>query len=174
MWTARSDGCAKAWPRGDPAETGRWPTSSSSSMRCWPTGVEAAAFCRPVPKFPAEHPGGRSGAAEGRLSAADRDEIVPALTRLRDFIATNICPRPATRSGCRRLPGGAGVIRLSGPARARPTDAVARGDPPHRSVRGRADPGGDGGGQDAGRVQRHAARVLRTHPHATPNSAGIA
>ncbi len=69
-------------------------------------GVEGSSFYKPVTNFPAD----MSAAEQGRLKAAYTQSITtelrPALTRLRDFIATEYLPKARENPGLGAMPGG--------------------------------------------------------------------
>ncbi len=69
-------------------------------------GVEGSSFYRPVAKFPAEIPAADQGRLRAAYAATIRDDIRPALTRLRDFIKTDYLPHARTSVGLGDMKGG--------------------------------------------------------------------
>jgi len=74
-------------------------------------GVEGSTFYKPVKKFPDSI----SAADRTRLTAAYaafiRDQLIPAHTRLRDFIRDVYLPKARTTVGLGQMPGGAAYYR---------------------------------------------------------------
>jgi uncharacterized protein (DUF885 family) len=74
-------------------------------------GVEGSTFYRPVKNFP----DAVSAVDRTRLTAAYsafiRDKLIPAHTRLRDFIKTDYLPHARTSVGLGQMPGGAALYR---------------------------------------------------------------
>jgi uncharacterized protein (DUF885 family) len=74
-------------------------------------GVEGSTFYKPVKKFP----DAISAADRTRLSAAYaefiRTKLIPAHTRLRDFIKVEYLPKARLSVGLGQMPGGAGLYR---------------------------------------------------------------
>ena len=74
-------------------------------------GVETSIFYKPIEKFPASIP----PAEQKRLSAAYADfirqRLIPAHTRLRDFIKTTYLPRARDSVGLGQMPGGPALYR---------------------------------------------------------------
>ena len=74
-------------------------------------GVEGSTFYRPVKKFPDSV----SAADRTRLTAAYasfiRDQLIPAHTRIRDFIKNEYLPRARETVGLAAMPGGAELYR---------------------------------------------------------------
>ena len=74
-------------------------------------GVEGSAFYRPVTKFPADIPADQQLRLRAAFAQAIRGDILPALTRLRDFIRTDYLPRARTSVGLGEMTGGAELYR---------------------------------------------------------------
>jgi uncharacterized protein (DUF885 family) len=74
-------------------------------------GVEGSTFNKPVKNFPE----GVSAAERKRLTEAYsvfiRDRLIPAHTRLRDFIKNDYVPRARSTVGLGQMPGGAALYR---------------------------------------------------------------
>ncbi|WP_324748727.1 DUF885 domain-containing protein [Sphingomonas sp. LY54] len=62
-------------------------------------GVEGSSFYRPAANFPAEIPAAGQARLKAAYAATIRDDIRPALTRLRDFIKTDYLPQARTSVG---------------------------------------------------------------------------
>jgi uncharacterized protein (DUF885 family) len=74
-------------------------------------GVEGSAFYRPVTKFPADIPEGEQVRLRSAYAQAIRGDLLPALTRLRDFIRTEYLPKARTSVGLRDMKGGPELYR---------------------------------------------------------------
>ncbi len=74
-------------------------------------GVETSAFYRPITKFPADIPASDQARLKAAYTASIRDEIRPALTRLRDFIKTEYLPKARPSVGLRDMKGGPELYR---------------------------------------------------------------
>ncbi|HEY5720927.1 MAG TPA: DUF885 domain-containing protein [Allosphingosinicella sp.] len=69
-------------------------------------GVEGSSFYKPLTAFPAAVPAADRARLRAAYSASIRDEIRPALTRLRAFIADEYLPRARPTVGLHDMPGG--------------------------------------------------------------------
>ena len=69
-------------------------------------GVEGSSFYKPLTAFPAAVPAADQARLRAAYSASIRDEIRPALTRLRAFIADEYLPRARPTVGLHDMPGG--------------------------------------------------------------------
>ncbi len=69
-------------------------------------GVENSTFHGPVAKFPAEIPEAEQTRLRAAYASAIRDRIIPAYTRLRDFLKTEYLPVARDGVGLVRMPGG--------------------------------------------------------------------
>ncbi|MEA1014060.1 DUF885 domain-containing protein [Sphingosinicella sp. LY1275] len=69
-------------------------------------GVEGSSFYRPAANFPAEIPAADQARLKAAYAATIRDDIRPALTRLRDFIKTDYLPQARTSVGLGDMKGG--------------------------------------------------------------------
>ena len=74
-------------------------------------GVEGSAFYRPVTKFPADVPEAEQVRLRSAYAQAIRGDILPALTRLRDFIRDEYLPRARPSVGLRDMKGGSELYR---------------------------------------------------------------
>jgi uncharacterized protein (DUF885 family) len=74
-------------------------------------GVEGSAFYRPVANFPADVPAAEQSRLRTAYATSIRTQIVPALTRLRDFIRTGYLPKTRDSVGLREMTGGAELYR---------------------------------------------------------------
>jgi uncharacterized protein (DUF885 family) len=69
-------------------------------------GVEGSSFYKPVTAFPSAIGAADQARLRGAYAASVRDEIRPALTRLRTFIADEYLPRSRPSVGLGDMPGG--------------------------------------------------------------------
>ena len=69
-------------------------------------GVEGSSFYKPLTAFPADIPAADQARLKSAYSASIRDEVRPALTRLRAFIADEYLPRARSTVGLHDMPGG--------------------------------------------------------------------
>jgi uncharacterized protein (DUF885 family) len=69
-------------------------------------GVEGSTFYRPVTKFPAAIGESEQARLRAAYAAAVRDKLVPAFTRLRDFIRDEYLPKAREGVGLVHMPGG--------------------------------------------------------------------
>jgi uncharacterized protein (DUF885 family) len=69
-------------------------------------GVEGSSFYKPVTAFPAEIGAADQSRLRAAYAASVRDEIRPALTRLRTFISDEYLPRARPSVGLGAMPGG--------------------------------------------------------------------
>lgn len=74
-------------------------------------GVEGSSFYAPLKRFPASIPETEQARLRAAYAASIRDEVVPALTRLRAFIQTDYLPRTRDTVGLLHLPGGPELYR---------------------------------------------------------------
>jgi uncharacterized protein (DUF885 family) len=74
-------------------------------------GVEGSAFYRPVASFPAGVPAADQAWLKAAYAASIRDEIRPALTRLRDFIRNEYLPKARETVGLLHMKGGPELYR---------------------------------------------------------------
>ena len=74
-------------------------------------GVEGSSFYRPTTRFPAEIPAADQARLKAAYAESIRAEILPALTRLRDFIRTDYLPRARDGVGMREMKGGPELYR---------------------------------------------------------------
>jgi uncharacterized protein (DUF885 family) len=69
-------------------------------------GVEGSSFYKPLTAFPAGVPAADQARLRAAYAASIRDEIRPALTRLRSFIADEYLPKARPTVGLHDMPGG--------------------------------------------------------------------
>jgi uncharacterized protein (DUF885 family) len=69
-------------------------------------GVEASSFMKPVASFPADIPAADQARLKSAYAAALQAKVRPALTRLRDFIASDYLPKARNSVGLGAMPGG--------------------------------------------------------------------
>ena len=136
-------------------------------------GRRGNSFLKPVQKFPAAIPAAEQARLKAAYARPKRTKIRPALTRLRTSLPTNICPRRATRSACRRCPAATSSIAYLAQS-STTTDLTP--DQIHRIglsevTRLQAEMEG---GQETGRLRRHAQGIFRAYPHRPQIQAGIA
>ncbi len=74
-------------------------------------GVEGSSFYRPVANFPAEVPAADQARLRTAYAQSIRSELLPALTRLRDFIRNDYLPRTRTSVGLSEMKGGPALYR---------------------------------------------------------------
>jgi uncharacterized protein (DUF885 family) len=74
-------------------------------------GVEGSAFYRPVARFPADVPAADQARLRAAYGQAIRTEVLPALTRLRDFIRTEYLPKARPSVGLGDMKGGTELYR---------------------------------------------------------------
>jgi uncharacterized protein (DUF885 family) len=74
-------------------------------------GVEGSSFYRPTTRVPAEIPAADQARLKAAYAESIRAEILPALTRLRDFIRTDYLPRARDGVGMRDMKGGPELYR---------------------------------------------------------------
>ncbi|MDB5702095.1 MAG: hypothetical protein JWL66_2294 [Sphingomonadales bacterium] len=74
-------------------------------------GVEGSTFYKPVTKFPATVSAADQARLKTAYAAFIRTQLIPAHTRLRDFIKTDYLPKARTTVGLGQMPGGAAYYR---------------------------------------------------------------
>jgi len=74
-------------------------------------GVEGSTFYKPVKKFPDAIPAADRARLTGAYAAIIRDQLIPAHTRLRDFIRDEYLPKARTTVGLGQMPGGKAYYR---------------------------------------------------------------
>ncbi|CAN5248784.1 DUF885 domain-containing protein [soil metagenome] len=74
-------------------------------------GVEGSTFYKPVTKFPATISAADQTRLKTAYAAFVRDQLIPAHTRLRDFIKADYLPRARESVGLSQMPGGAAYYR---------------------------------------------------------------
>ena len=74
-------------------------------------GVEKSSFYRPVANFPAEVPAADQARLRAAYAQSIRTELLPALTRLRDFIRTDYLPKTRASVGLSDMKGGPALYR---------------------------------------------------------------
>lgn len=74
-------------------------------------GVEGSTFYQPINKFPAAIPEADRARLKAAYAAFIRDQLIPAETRMRDFLRNDYIPRARTTVGLSQMPGGAAVYR---------------------------------------------------------------
>jgi uncharacterized protein (DUF885 family) len=74
-------------------------------------GIEGSAFYRPVTKFPAEIPEAEQARLRAAYAQAIRGDLLPALTRLRDFVRDEYLPKTRTSVGLGQMKGGPELYR---------------------------------------------------------------
>nr|WP_295659375.1 DUF885 domain-containing protein [Polymorphobacter sp.] len=74
-------------------------------------GVEGSTFYKPVKKFPDGIPAADRARLTAAYTAIIRDQLIPAHTRLRDFIRDVYLPKARTTVGLGQMPGGAAYYR---------------------------------------------------------------
>ncbi|MDO9486766.1 MAG: DUF885 domain-containing protein, partial [Sphingomonadaceae bacterium] len=74
-------------------------------------GVEGSSFYRPVANFPSEVPAADQARLRAAYAQSIRTDIMPALTRLRDFIRTDYLPRARASVGLSEMKGGPELYR---------------------------------------------------------------
>jgi uncharacterized protein (DUF885 family) len=74
-------------------------------------GVEGSSFYKPVTQFPAAVPAADQARLKAAYAQTVRGKLLPALTRLRDFIRTDYLPRARESVGMREMKGGEALYR---------------------------------------------------------------
>ena len=74
-------------------------------------GVEGSTFYKPVKKFPDAIPAADRARLTGAYAAIIRDQLIPAHTKLRDFIRDEYLPKARTTVGLGQMPGGKAYYR---------------------------------------------------------------
>jgi uncharacterized protein (DUF885 family) len=74
-------------------------------------GVEGSSFYRPVANFPSEVPAADQARLRAAYAQSIRTEIMPALTRLRDFIRADYLPKARASVGLSEMKGGPELYR---------------------------------------------------------------
>ena len=74
-------------------------------------GVEGSSFYRPITKFPADMPAADQTRLKTAYADAIRAQLLPALTRLRDFIRTEYLPKARDSVGLLDMKGGPELYR---------------------------------------------------------------
>ena len=74
-------------------------------------GVEGSTFYKPVKKFPDAIPAADRARLTAAYAAIIRDQLIPAHTRLRDFIRDAYLPKARTTVGLGQMPGGKAYYR---------------------------------------------------------------
>ncbi len=74
-------------------------------------GVESSTFLRPARAFPATVPAAEQARLRAAYTAAVRDEVRPALIRLRDFMRSEYLPASRETVGLLHMPGGPALYR---------------------------------------------------------------
>jgi len=74
-------------------------------------GVEGSTFYKPVTTFPATIPAADQARLKTAYAAFIRDRLIPAETRMRDFIRDDYLAKARTTVGLSQMPGGAAIYR---------------------------------------------------------------
>lgn len=74
-------------------------------------GVEGSTFYKPIKKFPDSIPAADRERLTAAYAAFIRDRLIPAHTRLRDFIKNDYMPHARDSVGLGQMPGGAALYR---------------------------------------------------------------